>query len=162
MNRLCEETQDRLSDAALDQRTPDPIDREHAEACDACAQHRNFLHTLRSALDDVSRVPALPMRRVQDRATRVLRAAQSPAPFGKRLLRVVGLALLPLPFVIAYAIGIAKGASQLLDSILPQSALIWLGMIYFSTLAIGIGLVYAALPFAVAQRRSIERNSESP
>lgn len=153
----CEEVQERLSEAVLDRVSAAAADITHIEDCVSCRAHERFLRELTTAFDQVVVRPASSpaLARCQLRAQRALRASHIPSGIAGELLHVLALALIPLPFVLAYAFIVARGASTLLAAWLPEAVLVWLGMVYFGSLALSIGAVYGSLPLVVARRRAL-------
>lgn len=157
----CESVQEALAGAA-----GDPAVRAHLAGCAACAAHERFLRALAAAFD-AEAAPALApelLARTQTRAARALRA-HAPAP-ARSLLREVVAALavmaLALPLVLAHAWLVAEGALALLGGILPPLLLEGLGVVYFGSLALAVGTLYALLPIWVATVRRARTERASP
>ena len=155
----CEEVQGRLTEAALAQSAAEPDDLAHAGECTLCDRHTHFLEALAATLDD-STAPSLgpsALARCRERTLRTLRAHEVPIGIGSDLIRAIALALLTLPLVIAHALAVAQGASLLLSPILPELALAWLGLVYFGSLALAVGVIYGSIPLLVARGRIAQR-----
>jgi hypothetical protein len=139
---------------ALEAGADDPPLRAHLGGCAACAGHARFLRTLEAALA-AEAPPALApelLARTRARAVRTLRA-HAPAPTRGLLGELAGalaVLALALPFVLAHAWLVAEGASALLGGILPPLVLEGLGVVYFGSLALAVGALYALLPIWIA------------
>lgn len=148
-------------EAVLEQRpgaaSEDPAVRSHLERCAACADHARLVALLDGTLAAEAPAPASPevVARCRARAARALRAHAPPPARG--LLRELAAALavmaLALPLTIAHAWLVAEGAGALLGGILPRLVLEGLGVVYFGSLALAVGTLYALLPLWVATVR---------
>ncbi len=157
----CEDVQQRLTDAFLARETPGVDDATHAAACKACGSHARELRAVAGTLDRIE-VPLLrpvALASCEARALRALRAqraAHAPAPFsglGRDLLRASALGLLALPVAVGHALFVAWAGSSLLGPWLPGPVLTWLGVFYFAPVVLGLGVLYGAIPLAVAVGR---------
>jgi hypothetical protein len=159
----CAEVQSRLAEAVLSRASVGSADRRHAERCAECGAELGFLKALGAALDAVPEPslsePALANCKFQ--ALRALRARRVPAGFGRALARALAPALLALPLIVGHAWLVARGASALLGSWLPEAALLWLAGVYFGSLALGLGTLYGSIPVlvALAQQRRLEERA---
>jgi len=151
----CEAIQDAWTELALarDLERPDAGLREHAATCAGCSAHVGFLRALVSALEALDAVPAVrpsALASAQKRALRALRAQAPPPHLARQLAGALGLALLALPVVLGHAWLVARGAEAVLAPWLPSALLTWLGFVYFGSLALAVGTLYAAIPLALA------------
>jgi hypothetical protein len=155
----CDAIQERLAELAL-ARELDAAERsraelEHAAGCADCAAHARFLRALVASLE-AGTAPAVRSGVVETaraRAARALRAQAPPPRFGRELAGALGVGLLALPVVLAHAWLVARGATALLAPWLPGAMMTWLGVVYFGSLALTVGALYAAIPLAVAWAR---------
>jgi hypothetical protein len=164
----CEDVQQRLSDAFLAREASAADDAAHLAACSACASHASELSVLARTLDRMQVPPLRPaaLARCEAQALRVLRAqraARAPAPLsglGRDLFRGAALALLALPVAVGHALFVAWAGSSLLGPWLPGPVLTWLGVFYFAPVVLGLGVLYGAIPLAVAvgRRRPLEES----
>jgi len=144
----------------------DPAVRAHVAGCPECTAHERFLRALGAAFDAEAPSALAPelLARTHARAARALRA-HAPAPTWG-LLREVSAALavlaLALPLVLAHAWLVAEGALALLGGILPPLLLEGLGIVYFGSLALAVGTLYALLPIWVATVRRARTDRLSP
>jgi anti-sigma factor RsiW len=156
----CDAVQERLSELALGRalEAPERWDaelREHALGCGACAAHVRFLHAL---VDSLEASPAVPLHGAvvagaRARAGRALRA-QAPAPrFARELVVALAVGVLALPLLLGDAWLVGREASALLSPWLPRALLTWLGVVYFGSLALTTGALYAAIPLAIGLTR---------
>lgn len=143
--------------AALDGGADDAGVRAHVAACTACAAHERFVRALDAAFaaePAPALAPAL-LAQTRARSARALRAHAS-APAGgllRELAGVVAVLALGLPLVVAHAWLVAEAALALLGGILPPLLLEGLGVLYFGSLALAVGTLYALLPLWVATVR---------
>jgi anti-sigma factor RsiW len=155
--------------AMLDARGPGaaepapPALRAHLADCPACATHERFVHALAAALA-AEPVPALPpdlVARTRLRATRALRAhTRAPGPgLIAEVVAVLAVLALALPLVLAHAWLVADVAVALLGGLLPPLVLEGLGAVYFASLALAVGTLYALLPIWVATARRVHKES---
>lgn len=102
--------------------------------------------------------------RCEAQALRVLRArrhAHAPAPLrgmGRDLLRAAALGLLALPVAVGHGLLVAWAGASVLGPFVPQPVLTWIGVFYFAPVVLGLGVLYGAIPLAVAigRRRALE------
>jgi anti-sigma factor RsiW len=129
----------------------------HVARCAACAAHERLLVGLGAALAAEAPLPPAPevVERTRRRAVRALRAHE-PAParslLGELAVAAAVLAL-ALPFTFAHAWLVAEGAAALLGGLLPPLLLEGLGVVYFGSLALAMGTLFAVLPPWVAKVR---------
>lgn len=154
----CEAVQAALEARALGVPTHggDGAHAAHLAACADCAAHQRVLAALAAAPAEGVAPPAPEVvARARKRAVRALRAhEQAPARglVGELLLAAAVLAL-ALPFTVAHAWLMAEGAGALLGGWLPAVLLDGLGVVYFGSLALAVGTLYALLPVWVALAR---------
>jgi hypothetical protein len=150
----CETVQAALDDGAVH----DPSLRAHLAECAACAAHERFVRALGASFAALERTPELApalLARTRTRAARALRA-HAPVPARGLLRELAGVLVvlaLGLPLVLAHAWLVAEGALVLLGGILPPLLLEGLGVVYFGSLALAVGTLYALLPLWVATVR---------
>jgi len=75
----------------------------------------------------------------------------------RRVAVGVLLALLPLPFVIAYNAYLLRFAYDLLSTLLPAALAAYLVITWGAFLVLLFGTTYAAIPLLVAQRSAVRR-----
>lgn len=154
----CETAREALETRLLAGAEPEPRVAAHVAQCSACATHERVLAELAVALGGGS-APREPtpesVERARRRALGALRAHQ-PAP-ARELLGELGVAAavlaLALPFAFAHAWLVAEGAAALLGGLLPPLLLEGLGVVYFGSLALAMGTLFAVLPPWVAKVR---------
>jgi hypothetical protein len=152
----CDAIQERLSELALGHALDGPERwdaelREHALGCGDCAGHARFLRALVGSLESM---PAEPARAVvvagaRERARRALRAQAPPPRFARELAGAFAIGVLALPLAFGDAWLVAREGTALLSPWLPSAVLTWLGVVYFGSLALTTGALYAAIPLAV-------------
>lgn len=153
----CESTQAALDALAPGAAAADPALRAHLGHCAACAAHERFLVALGAALR--AEAPPAPAAEIVARTrARAARALRAHAPLRARdllreLLGAVAVLALALPFTVAHAWLVAEGAVALLGGILPPLVLEGLGVVYFGSLALAVGTLFALLPLWVATVR---------
>jgi hypothetical protein len=151
----CEQTRERLSEAAFGKRSADASDRVHAEQCRECGAHARFLENLVADLDRSAPSPLHPalLATCREGAVRALRARRLPASFAREVICGLGVGLLALPLILAEAVLVGRSAASLLAPILPEPLFSWLAVLYLGSLALGLGLAYGSIPLAVALTR---------
>ena len=161
----CEAIQERMSELALARalQTTERWDAEaleHALGCADCADHARFLRELVASLEasPVAPVDATAVAGTRRRATRALRAQAPPPHLVRELAAALAVALLALPILLGDAWLVAREATALLSPWLPDALLEWLGVVYFGSLALTTGALYAAIPLVVgwAHGRRVE------
>ena len=156
----CDAVQERLDERAL-AHALDAGDGAAAELfahtvdCQACSAHLAFLRALDA---EFAALPLAPVRNAvvasaQQRAARALRAREQAHGFGRELVAALAVAVLALPFVVAQAFLVVESGSWLLASWVPHAILIWLGIAYLGSFALGVGALYGSIPLVVAWRR---------
>jgi hypothetical protein len=164
---------ERLAEALLDRREPSGPDRAHARDCTSCAAALAELDELRREL---AALPARePSRELVSRAWR--RAAAElrgsalvrseprelrrgvPEGFRRELVRLLAVALAPLPLVALWNAALLALGDRLLAGFVPAPLLSTLAAVYVLSAAAWLSLLYGSLPF-VAQRRAERRDQE--
>jgi hypothetical protein len=164
----CEQIQERLTESFLARVAQAPEDAAHAAGCAACGAHARALHAVTAHLSAL-KVPDLrpaALRACEARALQVLRAqraARAPEPLrglGRDLLRAAALGLLALPVALGHAWFMAWAGQAFLGPWIPTPVLGWLGVFYFAPVALGLGVLYGAIPLAVVvgRRRAMEES----
>lgn len=94
-----------------------------------------------------------------DAAALSARAAATAAPalaaraaFWPRLLRVLGIALMPLPVLVVANVALVAWLYALADAWLPHGVAIYLAASYAVAALVGVGLSYASIPLLLARR----------
>jgi hypothetical protein len=153
----CEELQEQLTERVFARGAPaleawDPALRSHVAACAACAAHLRFVRALVADLEAAPVEAPGPgvLAAAQQRALRALRARSAPRGLLRELALALAVTLLAWPVAVAQAWLVAEGASALLAPLLPHLVLIGLGVVYFGSLALALGALYALLPLWVA------------
>jgi hypothetical protein len=171
----CADVEARLAEALLERREPSDPDRAHARDCGACAALLGELDELRLAL---GALPAPePPRELVSRAWRRAAAELRGSPlarstpgelrrgvpegFRRELLRLLGVALAPLPLVALWNAALLALGDRLLAGLVPAPLLSTLAAAYVLSAAAWLSLLYGSLPF-VAQRRVERRDGEVP
>lgn len=103
---------------------------------------------------------ALAARRVTiDGAALSARALAAAAPalaaraaFWPRLLRVLGISLVPLPALVAVNLALVVWLYGVADAWLPHGLAIYLAASYAVAALVGLGLSYASIPLLLARR----------
>jgi hypothetical protein len=151
----CERVQLRLCEAALAGRDADAGERSHARGCESCAAYASLLERLDRELAPASLTPLSPalLAVCRSRAERALRARELPCGFGRDVARALGLGLLALPLVALWSTLVVRWTTAALAPLVPDMLLAWLGLVYFGSLALGLGLAYGAIPIAIALAR---------
>lgn len=172
----CAEVEARLVECLLARRAFSEVDHAHAAGCPACGTILQELRELAEALDGWSgREPppellATTWHQVSARLAEAPSAgfrsiqgelASLPVGFARECLRLLGGALLPLPFVVAWNLVVLALGQQLLGGLLPSSLLAALALGYGLAAAGWIALIYATIPFA-AHWRALRRVREVP
>ena len=154
----CETVQAALEAQALGAGTHeiDAAAAAHLAACADCAAHQGLLAGLAAVLVEEAPPPRPEVVALaRERALRALRA-HGPAPargLVSELLVAAAVLALALPFTVAHAWLVAEGAAALLGGLLPAALLEGLGVVYFGSLALAVGTLYALLPVWVALAR---------
>lgn len=149
----CEAMQSALESGEL---AAAPQLREHVATCADCAAHERLLAVLAGGAAEPSAPPALALvAHTRMRASRVLRAHAAAPTRGLLAEGALALAVLTLalPLALAHAWLVAEGAVALLGGWLPPLVLEGLGVVYFGSLALAVGALYALLPLWVATLR---------
>jgi anti-sigma factor RsiW len=131
----------------------DPAVAAHLAACATCAAHGRVLAALAATRGGAIAPPAPEVvAHARERAVRALRAhEQAPArALVAELLLAAAVLALALPFTVAHAWLVAEGAAALLGGLVPAVLLEGLGVVYFGSLALAVGTLYALLPVWVA------------
>jgi hypothetical protein len=164
----CDPIQERLDELLLARTATrpdgwDPGLADHVAGCAGCAEHVRFLGALRDSL--AAQVPPGPSPDVlagaQARARRALRARSAPRRgLARELAAALAVSLLALPVMVGQAWLVAEGAGWLLQLFLPATVVTWLGVVYFGSVALAVGTLYALIPLGVALAR--QARAEAP
>jgi hypothetical protein len=129
--------------------------RAHLAGCEACRGHLRFVRALAASLASDPAPPPRPvvMARTRARAIRALRAQRPARGAVRPLVGALAVSLLALPVAVGHAWLVAEGASLLLGPWLPHALLAWLGIVYFGSIALALGALYALVPLWVALAR---------
>jgi len=131
---------------------PDDALEAHAHGCDDCRAAPPPLEQIRSALDagsaepDAARLtqlalaPLLPELRVRAQTA-----------FWRRLVHVLGVALLPLPLVLAADLWLLGRLYELAAAWLPSTVAMYIVVSYAASALVVIGIAYAAIPLLLAR-----------
>jgi hypothetical protein len=130
---------------------PDDALEAHARACDDCRAAPPPLEQLRNALEagaepDAGRLTQLALSRLLPE----LRARAQTA-FWHRLARVLGIALLPLPLVLAADVWLLGRVYELAAAWLPSPLAVYIVVSYAASALVVIGITYAAIPLLLAR-----------
>lgn len=168
----CAGVEERLTEALLAREEPDATSRAHAEACSRCGALLHELVALRARLDRLGEadVPQAVSERTLGRARSLLAGGIGPSqpaqiprglPQGYRseCLRLLGAALLPLPLVLAWNLGLLAVGERLLAPFVPPVLLSTLAVGYLVAAAGWFALVYGSIPI-VAHRRALRKLAE--
>ncbi len=169
----CAEVEARLAEALLARSLPSEADVAHTTACPGCAAALAELEGLRLALGALP-APEPPPELVSSawrRAAAELRAAPRagsapsvirrgvPEGFQRELLRLLAVALAPLPLVALWNAALLALGDRLLAGIVPAPLLSALAAVYVLSTAAWLSLLYGSLPF-IAQHRAERRDRE--
>ncbi len=161
----CARIERRLSEALL-ARNPaaDGEARRHAETCASCRPLLVELDELRAQLETLT-TPDAPeslvgatlsrARTLLGNGTLPARAARGlPEGYTSECLRLLGVALLPFPVVVAWNLALLAVGEQLLAPLLPAALLSALGVAYVAAAAGWSALLYGSIPI-LAHRRAL-------
>jgi len=132
-------------------RFDNPLDA-HARECDDCRADAPPLAALTTRLDadplepDGARLSAAALARVLPELQ-----AHAQAAFWRRLVRVLAVALLPLPLVLAADLWLLGWLYELAAAWLPSALALYLVGSYAVSALVLIGAVYAAIPLLIAR-----------
>jgi hypothetical protein len=126
---------------------------EHVESCAECAAAAVPAARIGALLDAEAAAvdPARLSRLVLARMAPEL-AARSPAAFWRRVVRALGVSLLPLPAVLLADAVLLLAIYHAATILLPSSIALYLVASHAVTVLVGIGLAYAAIPLLLARR----------
>lgn len=164
MSERCESVQGRLSDALLAREAPAPTDRQHAERCEACGSHARSLARLGDALAaDAGAAPgasdalvSVTLERARAELERRDAAAAPPLEgYSREVVRLVALALLPLPVVLLWNAAVLSLGGELLGGVLPGALVRALGAGYVAAGLTWLACLYGSLP--VLAHRTLSR-----
>jgi hypothetical protein len=170
---ICAGVEARGIEALLARAEPSEADRAHARECAACAEALAELDGLRRAL---GALPAPePSRELVSGVWRHAAAELSAAPpvrpapgvlrhgvpegFRHELVRLLAVALAPLPLVVLWNAALLAVGDRLLGGFLPAPLLSALAAAYVLSAAAWLSLLYGSLPF-LAQHRAERRAEE--
>jgi predicted anti-sigma-YlaC factor YlaD len=131
---------------------PDDALGEHARECEACRADAPPLAQLRALLaagdaaPDAGRLSDLARARL---GPELQRRAQ--AVFWRRFARVLGIALLPLPVVLAADVWLLGWLYQVAAAWLPSTLAVYIVCSYAASALAAIGVTYAAIPLLIAR-----------
>ena len=74
------------------------------------------------------------------------------AAFWPRLVRVLGISLVPLPVLIAVNVALVAWLYGVADAWLPHGVAVYLAVSYAVAALVGLGLSYASIPLLLARR----------
>ena len=169
----CAEVEARLGEVLLERREPSDLDRAHTLGCVDCAAALAELDGLRLALGALP-APEPPrelVSRAWRRAAAELRGSPParsapgelrrgvPQGFRRELLRLLAVALAPLPLVALWNAALLAIGDRLLAGFVPAPLLSALAAAYVLSAAAWLSLLYGSLPF-LAQRRAERRDGE--
>lgn len=126
---------------------------DHADGCPECQAAPLPLATIHRVLNsasvqvDVGQLSARAMAHVRFALERNTQRA-----VWRRALRAVGMALLPLPVVTAYAVVVLWAIYSLAAMLLPSALAAYLVGTYAAALALMAAVTYAAIPVWLATR----------
>lgn len=157
----CEAVQARLREACLERVAPAETDAAHVATCPGCASHAAGLERVTQHLGMlVVPEPGAAVRAAWTagarRALHARQVARTPTPLRPHLRPLLGAAaaaLLALPFVLGHAALVAWLGRTVLGPWVPPAILTWLAMLYFVPVALGIAVLYGAIPLAVLAGR---------
>jgi len=162
----CDDAQEQLTALGFTRRTPAPPERwepalrAHVAGCAACSAHLRFLRALSASL--ATELPTTPspelLARTRARAVRALRAQAPPRELARPFLGALAVSLLALPVAAGHAWLVIEAGRRLLASWLPEPLLAWLGLVYFGSIALALGALYALVPLGVALARHAARD----
>jgi hypothetical protein len=127
--------------------------RDHADGCPECQASPLPLATIQHVLNsasvqvDVGQLSARAMAHVRFALERNAQRAM-----WRRAVRAVGMALLPLPVVTAYAVIVLWGVYSLAATLLPPALAAYLVGTYAAALTLMAAVTYAAIPVWLATR----------
>ena len=141
---ICEEVQRSLESADAELAGDG---QRHLGRCEECSAHARLLEELKVALreDLTPSVAPVLISRSHERALAVMRSQGRAGPMDREFALACALALLAYPLILLQGWLVAVGIGFLLDG-WPTSLLYGLGFVYFSTLALSVGILYAAIP----------------
>ena len=160
---ICEQTQQQLEQLADPNQleTLEDDERRHLASCDDCTTHHALLRTL--AVESASAVaPALSpqlLAAVERRTLHALRATQSNRALHRDIAAPLAVALLALPVALVQGWLWLKGTTLLLGSWLPTSILTGMAVVHFTSVALVLGALYAAIPLVIAYATPIRQEA---
>jgi len=131
---------------------PDDALAAHARECDECRAESPALAQLRSLLDAGGAEPdAAPLTQHALASLIPALRVRAQAAFWRRLVRVLSVALLPLPLILAADVWLLGHVYALAAAWLPSTLALYIVISYaLSALAV-IGITYAAIPLLLAR-----------
>ncbi|MFP6639483.1 MAG: hypothetical protein VCC04_04500, partial [Myxococcota bacterium] len=142
----------------VDHVRPSAVDLEHLSRCRECTAHRALLAELQSDLLESRPSPPteVVLARVQERARAALWAGQRAPVFRRETFLPLVLALFALPLAVVQGWLWLQGLHFLMEAWLPFPVLAGISILYIGSVSIGLGLLYASIPIALAYSRRIE------
>jgi hypothetical protein len=170
----CPHTTERLESAFWSRVSPDRADAEHAASCRSCGELMEALavladslatqHTPELSADRFRSVQQLAARELSHSLVPVGSVAPQPLPSGysRELVRILGWALLPLPLALFTYVQLFQLGGALLGQILPDWAVVAVGITAVSGAASWLAVVYGSIPLVAYRRLSGLENSSTP
>ena len=151
----CDGIQESLTAASLGAAPLATGDQSHLDICEGCREHAEWLvRVARELTDGEPGPPSLAVERSRRAAVQALRARRLPHGFVRDVAVGLSIALLALPLVLGEAFLVGRFAARVLAPVLPELVLGWLGLTYFGSVALALGVAYGSIPLAVALARS--------
>jgi len=148
---------DDVRETLLFGRSLDARRARHLDACPACRDEHPVLVTLaRTLAADAVPLPADAAVRLQ-RAAAPLLARNARRATWRSLVRVIGLALLPLPLVVALDAYLLRMAYAWLSAVLPDTLSLFLVLDYTALVALLLTLAYGAIPLLTERQLRLQR-----
>lgn len=179
IDATCTHTAERLEAAFWSRTSPRAADVTHAAACPACSELMGALEMLAESLAAHQPPPmsADRIRSIRQRTARELtgsrfatnplspRSLQSdplPSGYARELVRILAWALLPLPLALFTYVQFFQIGGALLGRVLPDWAVVAVGIAAISGAASWLAVVYGSIPLVAYRRLSGPNDSLSP